>query len=284
MGPLVHLLFSFLSSLFHFFSSPSSLSVLRGPGLSSPFWHSGVFEYVLAVTDHTFGLSSKNRYSGTSNQEMVRRVFFSFTLSHSRFLSLPLILSLFHLTTTLVDWDGGIVKRISLGYRIRSRSPRRNKSKIPRWPPLGGYAHEVVMDWRGRLERQWPTVTAWARSRSCWRCFWNRSTCRRCAWIAPRSRRVAVACTPRSPIAPDYLSLPRRVRTAKGIVRAARIDTCWHPAPEEIIPINIRFHTNGVGSFSPRSLYIKFHYGWFTWQKSVSKNRNFSEFVNFEYA
>lgn len=80
-----------------------------------------------------------------------------------------------HLTMTFVDWDGGIaLKRIFLGCRIQSRSPRRrNKSKTPRWPlPLGGYAHEVVMGWRDwRLGRPWPTVTAWARSRFCWRYF-----------------------------------------------------------------------------------------------------------------
>lgn len=115
------------------------LSLFRGVTRtrpSSPFWHSGVFEYVLAVTDHSFGLFSKNRYSGTSNaEEMVRTRLFP-SLSRSLFLSTVLSFSFSpshsHLTTTLVDWDGGIVKRISLGYRIRSRSPRRNNSKTPR--------------------------------------------------------------------------------------------------------------------------------------------------------
>lgn len=111
-----------------------------------------IFKYVLAVTRgsqfRTFYQRTVN--SGTSNVDEG----ISFFLSHSSF---PFF---FHLTTTLVDLggreEGGggakgkSFKRIFLGYRIRSRSPRRrNKSKTPRWlPPLGGYVHEVVMDWR----------------------------------------------------------------------------------------------------------------------------------------
>jgi len=138
-------------------------------------------------------------------------------------------------------------KRIFLGYRIRSRSPRRkNKSKTPRWPPpLDGYAHEVVMGWRDwRLRRPWPTVTAWARSRSCWRYFWNRSTCRRYAWTVLRSGKVVAICRLRSPIAPDCPSPPRRAHTAAGIVRAARIGICWHPEPGAAIRTNVYFYTN----------------------------------------
>lgn len=71
---------------------------------SSPFWHSGVFEYVLAVTDHSFELFFRriviNGTSGTQRRRR-RREKTSLLLSPSSLFPLS------HLTMTFVEWDGG---------------------------------------------------------------------------------------------------------------------------------------------------------------------------------
>lgn len=105
----------------------------------SSIWHSRVFEYVLAITNHSFRLS-KNRYS----------------IPPAQWKYIDDLLS----DVCLCFWDGGIVKRIFLGYCFQNRSPRRNKSKIPRRLPFDGTLHEGVMGWRGLLRRPWPIIIA----------------------------------------------------------------------------------------------------------------------------
>lgn len=87
---------SFVFYFFHFLSVLCSrvLETFTRTRSSFSFWHSGVFEYVLAVTDHSFGFFflfffSTNCYSNTSffDAEMTQRY------DSRSFFPLPLLLS-----------------------------------------------------------------------------------------------------------------------------------------------------------------------------------------------
>ena len=124
-------------------------------------------------------------------------------------------------------------KRIFRACQIPSQSPRPRMNIIPQSSSLSDIGHEEwVMDYRDLRERRKPAVTAWAHSLFCLRYSWILSKYPKFFWISHRSMIIAAICKPRFPIVLDC-RLPRhRARTTVEIFRVARIDICWHPAPE----------------------------------------------------